>query len=294
MTRALRGVEPILSRNARAVLLLEGDGPESLVACVLGGVSADFRLAAARLPEAGRETGGVVELVPPGSGAVPGGPRTRANVALSPMPGGAGDPDVVPADRLFAPADPGGRRAVLGGRGRARRRGRRDRRPQAARRAGQLRGAAGRDPRGPGSRGASPPPRAAAGAATRRGFAGRRRARAPARAAGRPGRPAAVARPRRARRRRTAGGWPGSARTAGGWASGRTATRPRRRSPTAWSGPCTACCRPPARSRRPRSSTGSRACSSAPTSPTRPSSAPASTATAASPARRTCWSRPTT
>jgi hypothetical protein len=103
VTRALRGVEPILSRNARAVLLLEGDVPESLVACVLGGVSADFRLAAARLPEAGRETGGVVELVPPGSGAVPGGPRTRANVALSPMPGGAGDPDVVAADRLFSP-----------------------------------------------------------------------------------------------------------------------------------------------------------------------------------------------
>ena len=103
VTRALRGVEPILNRNARAVLLLEGDTPESLVACVLGGVSADFRLAAARLPEAGRETGGVVELVPPGSGAVPGGPRTRANVALSPMPGGAGDPDVVHADRLFSP-----------------------------------------------------------------------------------------------------------------------------------------------------------------------------------------------
>jgi hypothetical protein len=53
VTRALRGVEPIMARNGRVVLLLEGDGPESLVACVLGGVGADYRLAGARLPEAG-------------------------------------------------------------------------------------------------------------------------------------------------------------------------------------------------------------------------------------------------
>ncbi|HEY6569053.1 MAG TPA: hypothetical protein VIZ22_02125 [Candidatus Limnocylindrales bacterium] len=105
VTRALRGVEPVMGRNARAVFLLEGDGPESLVACVLGGVTADYRLATARLPEAGRETGGVVELVPPGSGAVPGGPRTRANVGLPALPGGAGDQDVVERDRLFAPPD---------------------------------------------------------------------------------------------------------------------------------------------------------------------------------------------
>ena len=105
VTRALRGVEPIMARNGRVVLLLEGDGPESLVACVLGGVGADYRLAGARLPEAGRETGGVVELVPPGSGAVPGGARTRANVALPPVPGGAGDPDIVRAERLFAPPE---------------------------------------------------------------------------------------------------------------------------------------------------------------------------------------------
>ncbi len=105
VTRALRGVEPIMARNGRAVLLLEGDGAESLVACVLGGVGADYRLAGARLPEAGRETGGIVELVPPGSGAVPGGPRTRANVALPTVPGGAGDPDLVRGERLFAPPD---------------------------------------------------------------------------------------------------------------------------------------------------------------------------------------------
>lgn len=105
VTRALRGVEPILNKSSRVVFLLEGDAAESLVACALGGVSADFRLAAARLPEAGRDTGGVVELVPPGSGAVRGGARTRANVALPPIPGGAGDPDLVRSERLFAPPD---------------------------------------------------------------------------------------------------------------------------------------------------------------------------------------------
>jgi len=102
ITRALRGIEPVLAKDARVVILLEGDGPESLIATVLGGVTAGYRLAAARLPEAGRDAGGVVELVPPGSGAVPGGPRTRANVVLPPIPGRAGDPDLVPADRLFA------------------------------------------------------------------------------------------------------------------------------------------------------------------------------------------------
>jgi hypothetical protein len=85
------------------VFLLEGDDPQGLVATVLGGVTAGYRLAGARLPEVGRQEGGVVELVPPGSGAVPGGPRTRANVTLPPVPGLAGDPDLVPAERLFAP-----------------------------------------------------------------------------------------------------------------------------------------------------------------------------------------------
>lgn len=105
VTRSLRGVTPVLARDARVVFLLEGDGPEGLVAVVLGGVGAGYRLAGARLPEAGRQDGGVVELVPPGSGAVPGGPRTRANVALPPLPGGAGDQDLAPAERLFAPPE---------------------------------------------------------------------------------------------------------------------------------------------------------------------------------------------
>jgi hypothetical protein len=105
ITRSLRGVEAALARDARIVFLLEGDTPESLVATALGAVTAGYRLAGARLPEAGRDTGGIVELVPPGSGAVPGGPRTRANVVLSPLPGGAGDPDLAPAERLFAPPE---------------------------------------------------------------------------------------------------------------------------------------------------------------------------------------------
>jgi hypothetical protein len=107
ISRALRSAEPVMGRDARIVFLLEGEGPESLVACALGGVTAGYRLAGARLPEAGRDTGGMVELVPPGSGAVPRGPRTRANQALSPLAGGAGDPDLRPSGRLFAPADRG-------------------------------------------------------------------------------------------------------------------------------------------------------------------------------------------
>ncbi|HET7828253.1 MAG TPA: hypothetical protein VFL03_01735 [Candidatus Limnocylindrales bacterium] len=106
ITRSLRGVEPALARDARIVFILDGSGIEPLVATVLGGVAAGYRVAAARVPDGGGggQTG-VVELVPPGSGAIPGGPRTRANVALEPVPGGAGDPDVATADRLFAPPE---------------------------------------------------------------------------------------------------------------------------------------------------------------------------------------------
>ena len=107
ITRALRAAEPVMGRDARVVLLLEGEGPESLVACTLGGVTAGYRMAGARLPGAGGETGGMVELVPPGSGAVPRGPRTRANQALEPLPGGAGDPDLRNSDRLFAQTERG-------------------------------------------------------------------------------------------------------------------------------------------------------------------------------------------
>ncbi len=105
IARALRAAEPVLARDARTVLLLEGEEPEALVAAVLGGISAGYRLVGCRLPEPGRDAGGAVELVPPGSGAIPGGPRTRANVSLPTEPGGAGDPNTVRSERLFSPPE---------------------------------------------------------------------------------------------------------------------------------------------------------------------------------------------
>jgi hypothetical protein len=108
LARSLGAVEPALARDARVVLLLDPGAPESLAAAALAGATAGYRLVAARHGAAdggdGRG-GGTLELAPPGSGAVPGGPRTRANVALDPVPGGAGDPDLVPAGRLFAPPE---------------------------------------------------------------------------------------------------------------------------------------------------------------------------------------------
>ena len=50
------------------------------------------------------EEAGLAELVPPGA-SLPPGPRTRANVVLPPVPGGAGDPDLLPGRRLFAPPE---------------------------------------------------------------------------------------------------------------------------------------------------------------------------------------------
>jgi hypothetical protein len=102
VARSLRGVQSALARDARTVVLLDDEAPESLVAAALGGVAAGYRLVGARTAEAAGPAGGSVEMAPPGSGNVPGGPRTRANVVLPPLPGGAGDPDVVRSDRLFS------------------------------------------------------------------------------------------------------------------------------------------------------------------------------------------------
>ncbi len=101
LRRSLAAVEPMLERRGRAVLILETSGAESLVAAALGGVGAGYRLVDARLAEPDEDHGGVIELVPPGA-ALPPGPRTRANVELVPVPGGAGDPDLVPGRGLFA------------------------------------------------------------------------------------------------------------------------------------------------------------------------------------------------
>jgi len=104
LRRSLAAVAPLMARDGRAVLLLEAGDPEALVAAVLGGVGAGYRLAEARVAEADEDVGGVVELVPPGA-SVPPGPRTRGNRRLEPVPGGSGDPDLVPGPGLFAPPE---------------------------------------------------------------------------------------------------------------------------------------------------------------------------------------------
>ena len=97
--RTLESIAPAMARDGRAVLLVDG-GSQALVSAVLGGSSAGFRLVTAQLADAGDDTG-LVELLHPNA-VLPPGPRTRANVALEPVPGGAGDPDLVPGPGLFA------------------------------------------------------------------------------------------------------------------------------------------------------------------------------------------------
>ncbi|MBA3235979.1 MAG: hypothetical protein H0T59_08315 [Chloroflexi bacterium] len=101
--RALQAVEPSLARDGRVVQLVDG-GPEATIAAVLGGAAAGYRLLGVRLTDADDGSKAVVEQLPPG-GILPPGPRTRANVGLDPVPGGAGDPDLVPSSRLFAPPE---------------------------------------------------------------------------------------------------------------------------------------------------------------------------------------------
>ena len=103
IARALEAVEPALARDGRVVQLVEG-GPETIIATVLGGAHAGYRLLGARLADPDDGSGSFVELLPPG-GRLPPGPRTRANVGLDPVPGGAGDPEVVPSRGLFTPPE---------------------------------------------------------------------------------------------------------------------------------------------------------------------------------------------
>ena len=97
---ALAAIEPAMARDGRVVQIVDG-GPEAIISVVLGGAAAGFRLLGARLADVDDRSSAVVELLPPG-GRLPPGPRTRANVGLDPVPGGAGDTDVVPARGLFA------------------------------------------------------------------------------------------------------------------------------------------------------------------------------------------------
>jgi hypothetical protein len=101
--RSLAAVAPVMARDGRLVQFVDS-GPEALAAVVMGAASAGFRLVAARLAEPGDDTPSVVEFVPPG-GALPPGPRTRANVGLPAIEGGPGDPDLVPGPGLFAPPE---------------------------------------------------------------------------------------------------------------------------------------------------------------------------------------------
>jgi hypothetical protein len=101
--RALEAVEPAMARDGRVVQLVDG-GAEAVVAAVIGGATAGFRVLSARLADPDDDAAGIVELLPPG-GVLPPGPRTRANVGLEPSSGGAGDPDMVPGRGLFAPPE---------------------------------------------------------------------------------------------------------------------------------------------------------------------------------------------
>ncbi len=102
--RALESVEPVLARDGRAVLLVDAGGPEAVIAGALGGIAAGYRILTAHMSELDSELGGVLEFLPPGA-ILPPGPLTRANQGLPPMPGGAGDPDIVPGSGMFAPPE---------------------------------------------------------------------------------------------------------------------------------------------------------------------------------------------
>ena len=101
--RSLAAVEPSMARDGRVVQLVDG-GMEALAAVAIGGASAGYRVAVARLSDPDDAGAGVIELVPPGA-ALPPGARTRANVGLPAVPGGSGDPDMVPGRGLFAPPE---------------------------------------------------------------------------------------------------------------------------------------------------------------------------------------------
>ncbi len=97
---ALAAVAPAMAPDGVGAILLDPDGAPGLVAAGLAGATAGWRVAGARLAEPGRTPGGLLEMVPPG-GRLGAAPRTRANRALAPAPGGAGDPEVITARGVF-------------------------------------------------------------------------------------------------------------------------------------------------------------------------------------------------
>ncbi len=62
LRRSLLAVRPVMARDAKAVVLLDRGGAAGLVAGVLGGVGAGFRLNSAPLAEVGNQIGGVLEF----------------------------------------------------------------------------------------------------------------------------------------------------------------------------------------------------------------------------------------
>ena len=138
----------VMARDGRAVLLVDG-GPEALAAGVLGGAGAGYRLVGARLADGDDDIGGSSSSCRPARPCRP-APRTRANVVLAAVPGGAGDPDLVPGRGLFAPPERFDQRPFSpaeAARDRDRGRGRDAARPRRAR---PLRAAARRGARRPG------------------------------------------------------------------------------------------------------------------------------------------------
>ncbi|MDQ3937536.1 MAG: hypothetical protein M3253_02510, partial [Chloroflexota bacterium] len=62
LRRSLLTVQPVLASDASVVVMLDHGGADGLVAGVLGGVGAGFRLSAALLTESGEDIGGVLEF----------------------------------------------------------------------------------------------------------------------------------------------------------------------------------------------------------------------------------------
>ncbi len=72
LRRSLVGVTPWLAPDARVILMLEAGGAEALVAAVLGGVGAGYRLVDALLVETGQRLAGTLEFAAAAGGGVPG------------------------------------------------------------------------------------------------------------------------------------------------------------------------------------------------------------------------------
>ncbi|HEY3524039.1 MAG TPA: hypothetical protein VGK63_10055, partial [Candidatus Limnocylindrales bacterium] len=108
LRRSLAAAAPLLPPrpDARALVLVDGT-PQNVVAAAIAAAGARYGLIDIRPVDAdgAGTTHSVLELAAPGS-ARPPGPRTRANVPLDPVPGGAGDPDLVPAAGLFSAPEP--------------------------------------------------------------------------------------------------------------------------------------------------------------------------------------------